>query len=1233
MGTRRLMATAIAGISALLLPGAVIPAVGDSHTSEGQDEQVSVGSQTHADAVAIDMQELPPPGRPVAPPPGVIGTAEEVDVAAEDQGDELEGTYSQQGSDVGAAVVDEAFTVPDPNFDGIGNVANPADPNIDVGLDHVVQMVNVSIQIWEKDGTNALGPFTLNSLWQAAGVGTICNTTNNGDPVVVYDHLEDRWVLSQFAIPNGFQGDPTGFCVAISQTPDPTDGLWYLYEFVFSDNAANNPDAPQINFDYPKLSVWPDAFYLSSQRGYPGGSIDVWAFDRANMLNGNPTTFQRFNLGSPALMVLPSDLDGTPPPAGTPAIFARHVDGDLWNPETGDSTDRVELFEFDVDWSDPTNSSITTLADLPTAGFDSGLCNPKNLFDNCVPQPDGGTTLLETLPNWPLFRLQFRQWDDHQSLVFNHTVDADGTGHAGIRWYELRRPDGGGWSIHQQGTYSPDGGNPGLGDDPHRWMGSVAMDKAGNMALGYSASSATLNPSVWYTGRRAGDPLGLMPAPESTMITGTGTVGSSRWGDYTSMVVDPVDDCTFWYTAEYGSATGGRDTRIGSFRFSDCNEADLSITKSDRQDPAIAGDQLIYDVTVRNHGPDTAFGVEVVDTLPLGLDYVTDTAGCTLSVGSGPNGEDQLTCDLGDIPSGQAVTFSIRLAVPDDFVVASGPTGIENTATVSSDWVDPDLSNNTATETTIIDESADLEVAKICKPDEPLRAGEIGFCDIFVDNNGPSASRDVVLVDQIETDTTLTSLTATSSQGSCTVTDLTVECDLDDVGAQDRATVHVEFSADEPGDVNDIATVSADTPDPDNSNNEATESVSIEGVSDLALSKADSPDPVVAGEQLTYTLTVSNDGPSTAQNVVVTDMLSDDVTIDSVSGSGGASCTAGVPGDPAAPATCSFGSLAPGGSETMTILVTVLADTLGTIHNDARATNDHLDPDNSNDTATVATQVNGESDLAVAKADFPDPATAGDGLSYQLTLVNHGPSTSHGVVVRDSLPDEVVFESATIANADGTCVLLDTPPNTVSCELATVHPNALDPVVITIETGVLASVPDGTVIVNTATVSSSTTDPDASNDTATEETTIQAISDVQVFKTSDKDVYSPSDNIVYTVSAFNGGPSDAQDVVLVDSLPLTDKKVVDVHNDQGCTYDPSPAHTVTCDVGTLAAGATFAVQITIAVKGNVGTITNEADVTTTTTDPDLTNNHVSYDVTVTGGPGKGNNGQGGGGPG
>lgn len=453
------------------------------------------------------------------------------------------------------AAVPSAMPAPGVNFDGIPATGFlPPDTVGDAGPNHYIQMVNTAFRVYDKQGNPLLpAPVPINSLW--SGFGGPCETQNNGDPIVRYDHLADRWLISQFALPGGPQG--LHECIAISRTPDPVGGGWFLYDFPTVDTTTNNFIFP----DYPKIGVWPDAYYMGTQRGFPNGGLDVWAFERDQMLIGAAAALVQFAIPRPSLFLMPSDLDGPPPPAGTPNFFLRHVDGDRFG-----GTDRLEIFAFSVNWSNPALSTFNQVASLATAPFDSVLCS-ATLIGQCIPQP-GTPQTLETLTVWPMWRLQYRNFGAHEAMVTNHTVDENGQDHAGIRWYELRRDPAGAWSIFQQGTHAP--------DEVHRWMGSIAMDRDGNMALGYSVSSDTVFPGIRYAGRLASDPLGTLPQAEVTVVAGSGsqTHGSGRWGNYSSMDVDPKDECTFWYTNEYYQETSvaGWRTRINSFRNPSCGE-------------------------------------------------------------------------------------------------------------------------------------------------------------------------------------------------------------------------------------------------------------------------------------------------------------------------------------------------------------------------------------------------------------------------------------------------------------------------------------------------------------------------------------------------------------------------------------------------------------------------------------------------------------------------------------
>jgi hypothetical protein len=457
------------------------------------------------------------------------------------------------------------FTTPLLSFQGI-NGGNPPDPTGDVGPNHYVQMVNSNFAIYDKAGNTVVGSTAINSLW--AGAGGQCEARNDGDPIVVYDQLANRWLLSQFIAGGG----STGMCIAISRTPNPVTGGYNLYEFPTS-----------VLPDYPKFGVWPDAYYMSS---YEVTQLGAFAFDRANMLAGNAAVFVKFTLpslgGGTRTRILPADWDGTrAPPAGAANPFMRSVDG-----QVNGGADRLEVYQFGVNFAAPATSTFNLVSTLTPAPFDTDFsnCTPGRL---CIPQP-GTTQEIDALPNRLMWRLQYRNFGTHQAMVVNQTVDFDLTDRAGIRWYELRNT-GAGWTIFGQATYSPDANG--------RFMGSAAMDSAGNLAIGYSLSSASVFPSLRYAGRLATDPLGTLPRGEGTLVAGSGAqTGSFRWGDYSHMSVDPGDDCTFWYVGEFANSTGSFRTQIGAFAFPSCARPDhFKAYEVDREDPRFQRENVLLE--------------------------------------------------------------------------------------------------------------------------------------------------------------------------------------------------------------------------------------------------------------------------------------------------------------------------------------------------------------------------------------------------------------------------------------------------------------------------------------------------------------------------------------------------------------------------------------------------------------------------------------------------------------
>ncbi len=456
----------------------------------------------------------------------------------------------------------------------------PPDTNGVASRDYYIQTVNMTIGVWDLNKTNyfgtpgvlVYGPAPMSRLW--SGTNSDCANADDGDPVVFWDDAAQRFVLTQFLISLNNYGGPYYECMAVSKTANPLDGF-YLYQF---ETSATNMN------DYPHFGVWSDGYYMSTNQFYLANSWagqGVAVFERDKMLAGDPaariiyidTALQCLDGTQPECVLggmLPTDVEGAMPAYGTPNYFME-FDDDAW----GYSPDQLQIWQMSTDWA-AGSATFTPVTNLPVNSFDSMVC--FNYSRNCIPQKDT-TVKLDAISDRLMYRLQYRQFSDHNSLVLNHTINATPgvyPGVAGIRWYELR-DSGSGFTVAQQGDYAP-------ADGVSRWMGSIAIDKDSNISLGFSTSSATMYPSISYVGRQAGDPTGLMGLGEYAMWNGFGsqTGTGHRWGDYSLMDVGP-DGCQFWYTNEYLRGTSAADwyTRIGTFHFGTCDGSpETSITAS-----------------------------------------------------------------------------------------------------------------------------------------------------------------------------------------------------------------------------------------------------------------------------------------------------------------------------------------------------------------------------------------------------------------------------------------------------------------------------------------------------------------------------------------------------------------------------------------------------------------------------------------------------------------------------
>jgi Bacterial Ig domain/Abnormal spindle-like microcephaly-assoc'd, ASPM-SPD-2-Hydin len=480
----------------------------------------------------------------------------------------------------------DLITTPSPtvglSFEGLGQGQYgfgvqyiPPDTNGTVGATQYIQWVNASFAIFNKTtGALIAGPTLGNTLWQGFGGG--CQTNNNGDPVVTYDKLANRWVMSQFSVST----TPYLQCIAVSKTSDAT-GAWYRYSFSYGNSDFD---------DYPKMGVWPDAYYETFDMFLNGQTYigpDACAYDRNKMLAGLAATQQCFQQSASLGPLLPADVDGTtPPPTGSPNYLLTF------------GTNTLDLYKFHVDWTNPTNSTFTGPAVINVAAF-----NPLCGGGQCVAEPGGDT--LDSLGDRLMHRLAYRNFGTHESLVVDHSVTAGSSG--GVRWYEIQNPSGTP-VLAQQSTYAP--------DSSYRWMGSVAMDKAGNLAVGYSKSSSSIFPSVAFAGRLATDPVNTLQA-ETLVISGAGSQNfnsNNRWGDYSAMQVDPVDDCTFWYTQEYIKITGSFNwnTRIANFKFANCgSQVTINPTSLTFASQLVGTSSTSQPVTLTNSGTNALTGISI----------------------------------------------------------------------------------------------------------------------------------------------------------------------------------------------------------------------------------------------------------------------------------------------------------------------------------------------------------------------------------------------------------------------------------------------------------------------------------------------------------------------------------------------------------------------------------------------------------------------------------------------
>ena len=638
--------------------------------------------------------------------------------------------------------------------------ASPPDTDGAVGPNDYVSLVNSGYAVISKTSPFAVtfGPVQTNTLW--SGFGSSCGSPNDatpacacqndddGDGVVLYDRAAGRWFITQFAVSNFINngGHDTYQCVAVSKTGDPA-GQFYRYVFTYS-NLFN---------DYGKFGAWPDGYYATyntfdTSQSFLGGL--ACAFDRTSMLSGAAATQICKSLGTTA-GALPSDLDGaTPPPSGSPNYIVTD----------DDTSNSLLLWKFHVDWTTPANSTLTGPTALSVAAF-SQPCSGTGGTCIVEPIPAGSASeTLDSLGDRMMFRLAYRNFGDHEALVTNRTVSDSVGGGTGIRWYEIRDPNGTP-AIFQQGTFAPTGT-----DANFRWMGSIAMDHAGDIALGYSVSSSTLKPTIRYTGRVPGDAAGTMET-EVNLFTGTGSEVSpsgtakpvTRWGDYSSMTVDPTDDCTFWYVGEYLASNGQYNwhTRVGFFKFPGCSTNDFSLSVTNPASTQIApGASADWTVSSAAIGTFTTPIALSVSGLPAGVTgsftpatiNPGDSSTLTLTADSGAGTISDTTFTITGDASGTAHSKTSVVSVGTGTVASDfGITVTPNGGTVLA----PGGSLDFNVDTTAVGPSEDITLSLTgALPtgvtatflDNPLASGSSTVLTLSAAANAPNASATTLAV-------------------------------------------------------------------------------------------------------------------------------------------------------------------------------------------------------------------------------------------------------------------------------------------------------------------------------------------------------------------------------------------------------------------------------------------------------------------------------------------------------
>ncbi len=518
---------------------------------------------------------------------------------------------------------------PDLTFEASNQGVSPSDPTGAVGPNHYVMAYNTGFKIFDKNGNVLINDTALHAIFQG--------TNDDGDPIVMYDKFADRFIVTEFDL----SSTPKKLMIAISQGADPVNSGWNVYKF--------DVDAMP---DYPKYSIWSDGYYVTANKSNPSQNQVVFAMERDKMIAGDNTAQMiGFNLPgisingfySPAgFNVLGNQL----PPAGNAPII--YLQDDAWS---GVSDDHLKIWNINVDWNTPTNSTISTPQQIVTSDFNS-VFNGGH-FQN-LPQPNG--TDIDALQATMMYMTNYRRFSDHNSVVLNFVVKGVGN-KAAIRWYELRQNnDGDPWAIYQEGTYADASGH-------HTFAGSISMDKFGNIALGYTITDSNQPPELKYTGRFSTDPLGQMTINAETIVPGVQSSPVYRYGDYSQLTVDPTYDKTFWFIGEYFN-NNHRIDQVAVFSFAQFNN-DVGVIDLVNPVSAVLSNNETVTVKIRNFGTQSAGNFPVSYQIDGGA-VVTENYTGTLASGAETNFTFSTTGDFSNTGHSYSVIASTNLSGDED---------------------------------------------------------------------------------------------------------------------------------------------------------------------------------------------------------------------------------------------------------------------------------------------------------------------------------------------------------------------------------------------------------------------------------------------------------------------------------------------------------------------------------------------------------------------------------------